>query len=37
MKHHNVDFKYVSQGIGCAVLIALMLALCGICSRCMPL
>ena len=36
-RHHNIDFPYVFQMLGCAILIALMLAMCGICSRIVPL
>ena len=37
MKQYKVDFKYLFRMLGCAVLLALMLGMCGICSQLMPL
>jgi len=37
MKHHDVDFNYVFRALGCAIMIALILGTCAICSRIVPL
>jgi len=36
-RHHNTDFGYVYRMLAVAVAVALMIAMCGLCSRCVPL
>ncbi len=36
-RHHNIDFPYVYSMLGVVIVVFLIIALCVVCSTCVPL